>query len=415
MIRARDSYFDSLDALRREVLLGATVAVAQLPFWWPLVNKTRSRFAWPIVYDCMDYHAGFSTNEKLMIEQENDLLSSADLVVVSSDFLEEQARKHNAKVLMVRNACEYEHFVKAGGADNERPVIGYYGAIADWFDADLVADLAERRPDWDFLLVGSTFSADLSRLSKLANVSLPGEKPYAEIPDWLARFDVALIPFQRTPLTEATNPVKAYEILASGKPIVSVPIPEVAALRPLVRLATTAEEFEKEIAAALKENDPELIAKRRAFAREHTWEKRYEVLSAALCEVFPKASIIIVTFHNLQMNRLCLESLYGCTEWPNIEVIVVDNASADGTPDYLQEAEKSFANLRVILNDSNLGFAAANNIGLKLATGDYLVLLNNDTVATRGWLSALIRHLHARSADWHDRASDQRYRQRSET
>jgi GT2 family glycosyltransferase/2-polyprenyl-3-methyl-5-hydroxy-6-metoxy-1,4-benzoquinol methylase len=393
--QARDSLFDSLDALRRDVLLAATVAVVQLPFWWPLVNKVRSRFAWPSVYDCMDFHAGFSTNEKTMIDQEHDLLTSADLVVVSSNFLEEQARPYNSNVLMVRNACEYEHFAKAGKTRNQRPVIGYYGAIADWFDADLVADLAERRPDWDFLLVGSTFSADISRLSKLGNVSLPGEKPYAEIPDWLGRFDVAIIPFQRTPLTEATNPVKAYEILASGKPIVCVPIPEVAALAPLVRLASTAEEFEQEIVAALNENDPQLIEIRRAFAKEHTWEKRYEVLAPAIRKIFPKASIIIVTYNNVHLNRLCLESLYRRTEWPNFEVIVIDNASADGTPQYLMEAQAALPNLSVILNDENLGFAAANNIGLKQASGEYLLLLNNDTVLTRGWLSALIRHLHA--------------------
>jgi GT2 family glycosyltransferase len=75
-------------------------------------------------------------------------------------------------------------------------------------------------------------------------------------------------------------------------------------------------------------------------------------------------------------------------------VIVIDNNSTDGTPDYLKQAETTFPNLRVILNENNLGFAAANNIGLHQATGDYLVLLNNDTVVTRGWVSTLIRHLH---------------------
>ncbi len=391
---ARAQLFASLNALRREALLGATIAFVQLPFWWPLVNQARRQFAWPIVYDCMDHHAGFSTNKQTMLDQESELLESADLVVVSSSFLEKGAGQQSRNVLMVRNACDYDHFATARKPKNRRPLIGYYGAIADWFDSDLVADLAERRPDWDFTLVGSTFSADVSRLSKLPNVTLPGEKAYAEIPEWLGKFDVSIIPFKRTPLTEATNPVKVYEMLAAGKPIVSVPIPEVASFPPLLRLASTAKEFEDEIAAALSEDDPLLVAQRRAFAREHTWEKRYEALAPAVRGVFPKASIIVVTFNNLKLNRLCLESIYQRTEWPNFEVIVVDNASADGTPDYLREAEATFPNLRVILNDKNLGFAAANNIGLHHATGDYLVLLNNDTVVTRGWLSTLIRHLH---------------------
>src|SRR5437763_3041915 len=217
----------------------------------------------------MDHHASFSTNEQAMVDQEPELLSAADLVVVSSDALQTHAQQANQNVLLVRNACDYDHFARvsvrtASGSDRpKRPLIGYYGAIADWFDSDLVADLAERRPDWDFILVGSTFSADLSRLSQLSNVTLPGEKPYAEIPDWLAKFDVAILPFKRMPLTEATNPVKAYEIFAAGKPIVSVPLPEMLLLAPLARLASTTAEFEREIETELSWPDPELESKRR--------------------------------------------------------------------------------------------------------------------------------------------------------
>lgn len=395
--RTRDELFNSIDALRRDVSLGATVAFVQLPFWWPLADKTRTEFAWPIVYDCMDHHAGFSTNRPAMIHQERDLLASADLVVVSSSVLKTEALRHNSTVVLVRNGCDYEHFAKAGAKKDERPVIGYYGAIADWFDSDLVADLAERRPEWDFVLVGSTFSADTTRLSLLPNVSLPGEKHYTTIPDWLGTFDVAILPFKRIPLTEATNPVKAYEILASGKPLISVPIPEMVLLVPLVRLASTVEDFEREILAALKDETHQFAEQRRSFAKENTWEKRYDALAPAMRETFAKVSIIIVTFNNLELNRLCLESIYTRTEWPHYEVIVVDNASSDETPEYLKEAEKTFSNLRVILNRTNLGCAPANNIGLEQATGEYLVLLNNDTIVTRGWLSSLIRRLNSDS------------------
>ena len=385
----------SLDTLRRELSLGATVSVVQLPFWWTVAEQVRTQFGWPIVYDCMDHHAGFSTNTDDMLEQEHKLFSASDLVVVSSVALEEEARAFGAAPLMLRNACEYEHFAKVEQSHNKRPVIGYYGAIADWFDSDLVADLAERRPDWDFVLVGSTNLADISRLSQLPNVTLAGEQPYATLPRWLTQFDATLIPFKRMPLTEATNPVKAYEILAAGKPLISVPLPEVIALGSVVRLASTAAEFEREVEAALKENTPEFVETRRAFARNHTWQNRFETLAPAVAQTFPKVSIIIVTYHNRDLNRMCLEKLYEQNEWPNFEVIVIDNASTDGTPEYLKEAEKFFPNIRVVLNDENLGFAAANNIGLKMATGDYLVLLNNDTVITRGWLNALLRHLHA--------------------
>jgi GT2 family glycosyltransferase len=104
-------------------------------------------------------------------------------------------------------------------------------------------------------------------------------------------------------------------------------------------------------------------------------------------------SIIIVTFNNLALSRLCLESLLRSTDYSNYEVIVVDNNSSDETRSFLTEISGLEKNLKIILNDVNYGFAKANNQGLEISSGDYLVLLNNDTIVPPGWLSRLIRHL----------------------
>jgi len=128
-------------------------------------------------------------------------------------------------------------------------------------------------------------------------------------------------------------------------------------------------------------------------ARGRLPANRIAALMPAACDAFPLASIVILTYNNLPLNRLCLHSLYAHTDWPNFEVIAVDNASTDGTGDYLKAAEQQFPRMRVVLNEANVGFAAGNNIGMQMAQGDYLVLLNNDTVVARGWLSTLIRHL----------------------
>ena len=106
-----------------------------------------------------------------------------------------------------------------------------------------------------------------------------------------------------------------------------------------------------------------------------------------------RASIVIVTFNNLAFNRLCLESVLANTEYPRYELIVVDNGSSDGTVAYLRELTRHNSHIRVLFNDSNLGFAAANNRGLAMSKGDILVLLNNDTVVPHGWLTRLIWHL----------------------
>jgi GT2 family glycosyltransferase len=107
----------------------------------------------------------------------------------------------------------------------------------------------------------------------------------------------------------------------------------------------------------------------------------------------PAVSIVVVTFDNLVFNRLCLESLLANTAGPEWELLVVDNGSTDGTVEYLQELATGDARVRLIFNGENRGFAAANNQALAAASGEILVLLNNDTIVPPGWLEKLIRPL----------------------
>ncbi len=420
---------EAMNRLRVERRITSAVVVVQLPFWNALAERLRERFGWPIVYDCMDEHAGFSTNCESMLRAEDRTIAEADLVVVTSNVLEQKVRAKARRVALIRNACDYEHFcaprapreeIRAPRAPREAPAnyphaereapaniphaereeydaptVGFYGAIAEWFDSDLVADLAELRPGWRFELIGDTFTGDVARLERLPNVALLGEKPYADLPRLTARWDCFVIPFRRIPLTEATNPVKAYEMLATGKPVVAVDLPE---LRPmasegLVALADDARGFAVAIERALRENDSEKQERRRAFAARNTWRDRCDALDAAVRGLFPLASILIVTYNNLDLNRACLESVFRDTEYPRFEVIVVDNASTDGTAAWLAEAASREPRLRVILNAENRGFAGGNNQALHAARGEFLCLLNNDTVVAPGWLSTLVRRL----------------------
>lgn len=104
-------------------------------------------------------------------------------------------------------------------------------------------------------------------------------------------------------------------------------------------------------------------------------------------------SIVVVTFNNLVFTRMCLESVLAHTADRDYEIVVVDNGSTDGTPDYLRALARRQRRLRVRFNTGNLGFAPANNQGLEQSRGEYLVLLNNDTIVPPGWLGRLIAHL----------------------
>ncbi len=129
-----------------------------------------------------------------------------------------------------------------------------------------------------------------------------------------------------------------------------------------------------------------------AVVSDTSW-RTLEEASAALRGAFAKLSVVVVTYNNRDLNRLCLESLLARTEWPSREILVVDNASSDGTVALLDEMSERHADLRVVKLGTNRGFPAAANIGLSEAAGIHLVLLNNDTVVPRGWATALVRHL----------------------
>ena len=374
----------------------ASVALVQHPYW--LETAQIRPHSW-LSYDCMDHHGGFADNGTEVLAREIELMRRADLLVVTSDWLQNETAKHNPHSLMVRNACQYEHFAQKPDRVycdvRGRRIIGYYGAIAEWFDLELVEKVAQRFEDCLVLLVGADTSGAKQRLQHLANVEFTGEVPYAELPYYLGAFHVCMLPFQVIPLTLATNPVKVYEYLSAGKEVVSIALPELRQFGDLVRLGADHSTFLSAVDDALNNPaDSRLVARRQEFAAGQTWSHRADDLVQGVDALDgPLVSVIIVTYNNLELTKACLRSLEQLTDYTNLEVIVVDNASADDTPAYLESWCAEGSNRRIVLNADNRGFAAGNNQGLALAKGEYLVMLNNDTYVTPGWVSTLTAHL----------------------
>ncbi|WP_266183420.1 glycosyltransferase [Dyella humicola] len=374
----------------------ACVSLVQHPYW---LETARILPNSSLAYDCMDHHGGFADNSPEVLARERELMGTSDLLVVTSDWLYDEAGKHNPRRLMVRNACQYEHFARHSDRPFRDPkgrkVIGYYGAIAEWFDLDLVEKVARRFSDCLVLLVGADTVGAKQRLKHLANVEFTGEVPYAALPAYLDGIDVCLLPFQVIPLTLATNPVKVYEYLSAGKEVVSIDLPEIRQFGDLVRTGTDHASFIRALESALATPPgAELVERRRQFAASQTWAHRATDLTKGVAALEqPRVSVIVVTYNNLDLTKICLRSLEQLSDYSNLDVIVVDNASSDETPVYLQEWVSAGPGRRIILNDDNRGFAAANNQGLEVADGEYLVLLNNDTHVTPGWISTLVAHL----------------------
>jgi GT2 family glycosyltransferase len=301
--------------------------------------------------------------------------------------------------VLAKNAMDAEHYRRRFGpngllADAKHPIIGYYGALASWVDAPLLEQIVARHPEGTVVLAGGRFDVDLSAIEGRPNVRLLGQRPYDEMPQLLWHFDACVIPFLVNDITEATNPVKFYEYIWGGKPVVAPALTELLPYADVSYLARGHDEFLAQLERALAEpRDDPRRAERRRIAEENDWAHRYQTIVEGLAPAFPSVSVVIVTYGGLELTKACLDSLLGRETWPRLEVIVVDNASADGTPEYLAGIAGSDARVRVIANRENRGFAAANNQGIAASTGEVVVLLNNDTVVPPGLMGRLVEHL----------------------
>ena len=393
-----DELLASLDDLRETFHIDEAIGYVMTPSWTTMALAARARWGWRIIYDCMDEWNGFPGMGRAIPKAEQRLVRECDLLTVTAQRLYDKWLGLDRPMLLARNAVDYDFYLERCQPNSllagvEHPIVGYYGAIADWFDLELMIHVARNRPGYTFVLLGGVFELDLSELERLPNVRLLGQQPYETMPQYLYHFDACLIPFKTHHTTAATDPVKVYEYLSGGKPVVSVTLPELEPFRDLLYLAADRDEFLAQLDSALAEDDPNMVERRRSFAAQNTWPKRYEVITKSLQDTAARASIIVVAFNNLALTRLCLESILRNTDYPNYEVIVVDNNSTDKTPEYLRQMAAQHPQIQIILNAENRGFAFANNQGIELSTGERLVLLNNDTVVPPGWLTRLLRHL----------------------
>ncbi len=279
----------ALRALSRRFAIETAVCLVELPFWTPLALRLRQELGWKLVYDCMDEHAGFLTNADQMLASEDKLIRDADLVVATSKYLQHKVCPQSRRCVTVPNAADFDHFRQAQaplrtpkGMENlGSPIIGYFGCISSWFDTDLIRHAAEARPEWNFVLVGSDLGIDWRWRNRLRKVRFLGRKPYDELPAYLSRFDVCCIPFKINPLTVASNPVKFFEYLSAGKPVVATPLPELKPYADSVYLAEGPEAFSRAIEQALAEDSPAHAEQRIALARANTWGERHRQLDQA--------------------------------------------------------------------------------------------------------------------------------------
>lgn len=378
--------------------------IVQHPFWWQLARLLPPEFH--TLYDCMDDIAGFANSDQKLIDLEHEFLEGCDDMVVSGDTLMHKYKRYNP-LQVIRNATELNHFLtpdiskltteftpKNLVKNASKIKIGYVGAIADWFDTELLKAVARKRPDVEFHFCGHISAEHPHELKNEPNIHFYGEIPYEQVPAFLNQMDILTIPFKIIPIIQACDPVKFYEYSALGKPTISTPLPELKRADHIVFFATTVEDYVQQIDTALRaKDDRDFIDDLQNFAKENTWSHRADQFYNIL-NTHPKISVIILAYGDPTLTNSVINSLKSNGDiYPNMEIIIVDNGSTFENIENMRNYASSFDDIRIIENGENLGFAAGNNVGIEAATGEYILLLNNDTFVSPGTIQAMMLHL----------------------
>lgn len=237
-----------------------------------------------LIYDVLDQLAGGKEASPDLMEKEEALAGQADLVFTRCTSLYHEKILLNSQTYLFPSGVEAAHFAPAANPANypvprelvglHRPIIGYYGVIDDRVDLALLAYIAQARPDWSLVIVGPISRIGQEDLPVAANIHYPGMKSYAELPAYLAQFNVALVPFILNEATRYLSPTKALEYMAAHKPVVATPIPDIQALyNPVVRTAASPAEFVQQIEAALQELPEDRRAGEDKLLDLYTWHK----------------------------------------------------------------------------------------------------------------------------------------------
>ena len=246
-------------------------------YWGGTASAMRCRVRF---YDANDDHLGFTPGQPWLRDSMRRYVEKADLIFsVSTLLLDKLSPRPEQRCVELGNGVEFEHFAKPRAeapsqlSPLPRPLLGYAGAM-DWLDADLVAAVAKAWPEYSIVLIGPAYAGDWverhAALLGLPNVHWVGKVAYDELPAWVQRFDLALMPLERSELKRASNPNKLYEYAAAGVPILAIDYCDaVRNASEVAHVAVTPDEFVRLVPEALSDRRK---AERQAFARAHSWD-----------------------------------------------------------------------------------------------------------------------------------------------
>lgn len=238
-------------------------------------------------YDCMDELSLFKNAPAELKDREKELFDKADLVFTGGHNLYQAKKNSHKNIHPFPSSIDKEHFNQARSilsdpedqANIPHPRFGFYGVIDERFDIDMIREVAERKPEWHFVIIGPVVKIDPETLPRLDNLHYLGGKHYDELPKYLAGWDIAVIPFLRNDSTKYISPTKTPEYLAGGKPVISTSIVDVVTpygINNLVHIADTADEFITAAELELNRQDVDTwLQNVDVFLSQNSWDKTW--------------------------------------------------------------------------------------------------------------------------------------------
>lgn len=231
-------------------------------------------------------------------------VTQADMVLAASEKLYHSALELNPRTYLVPNGCDFNYFSKASQGffpvpaelkNMKGPIIGYIGVMASWCDFELIIKISEAFPQAHIVMIGPLYN--VSRVPQAHNIHWLGFKPYQELAAYLQCFRAAIIPFQITSMTRAVNPIKMWEYLAAGVPVVTTALPEAQFCGSEILISYDRTHFIQNLQLALNEDPPGLKESRLDLARRNSWMKRarqaVELISDRLLEKYANRDFVV--------------------------------------------------------------------------------------------------------------------------
>jgi glycosyltransferase involved in cell wall biosynthesis len=244
-----------------------------------------------IVYDCMDELSNFKFAPPELKTLEDELFRRADIVFTGGHHLYQAKKNCHQNIYPFPSSIDKEHFLKARNKMEDpadqvtigHPRFGFYGVVDERFDIGLLNEVASRKPEWHFVIIGPVVKIDPSTLPRHNNIHYLGTKSYDELPSYLSGWDIAMIPFLLNESTRYISPTKTPEYLAAGKPVISSSIKDVVTpygINGLVHIADDAGKFIQKATAELKlKNSKPWLKKVDEFLIDISWDKTWDRMS----------------------------------------------------------------------------------------------------------------------------------------